>query len=134
MITPATGKKEATYRGKTITELSNLEMREFAKYLGSRERRTILRNFQVEENFLKKCRDLASKDKPIRTHLRDIIIVPQMVNMNIFVHNGKEFAMVKIVPDMIGHRLGEFAPTRKQIKHGAPGVGATRSSAALSVK
>ena len=57
-----------------------------------------------------------------------------MVGLTIYVHNGKEFSEVKLTAEMIGHRLGEFAATRRQVKHGAPGVGATRSSAALSVK
>jgi small subunit ribosomal protein S19 len=128
------GKKEFMYRGQTIEELKKLDIREFSKYLKSRSRRNVLRNFQVIEKFVKKCKENESKGKPIRTHLRDIVIVPEMVGLMIYVYNGKDFVVVKIVGEMIGHRLGEFALTRKQIKHGAPGVGATKSSAALSVK
>ena len=127
-------KKEFTYRGKTLEELKKLDIREFTKYLTSRERRSILRNFDVVEKFLKRCKENQAKGKPIRTHLRDIIIVPQMVGMAMFVYNGKEFSQVRIIGEMLGHRLGEFTLTRKLVKHGAPGVGATRSSAALSVK
>ena len=50
------------------------------------------------------------------------------------VHNGKEFVIVNITPEMIGHYIGEFALTRKKVAHHAPGIGATRSSASLSVK
>ncbi len=125
-------KKQFTYRGKTLEELKKLDIREFAKYLTSRERRTVLRNFDIIERFLKKCRKI--EGKPIRTHLRDLIIVPEMVNLTIQIYNGKEFLSIKILPEMLGHRLGEFAITRRTVKHGAPGVGATRSSAALSVK
>jgi len=127
-------KKEFTYRGKTIDELKKLDIREFSKYLKSRTRRSVLRNFDVIERFLKRCKESAGKNKTIRTHLRDIIIVPEMIGMIIQVYNGKEFVAVKIVQEMIGHRLGEFSATRRQVKHGAPGVGATKSSAALSVK
>ena len=123
-------KKEFTYRGKTIEELNQIDIREFAKYLTSRERRSVLRHFDVIERFLKKCK----KKIKIRTHNRDIIVVPQMVGLTIFIHNGKEFVPVKVIGKMLGHRFGEFAVTRRQVKHGAPGVGATRSSAALSVK
>lgn len=123
-------KKEFTFKGKTLEELKKLDIREFAKYLRSRERRSVLRNFDVIERFLERCKN---REK-IRTHLRDIIIVPKMIGLSIHVYNGKEFIQIKITAEMLGHRLGEFAHTRKQIKHGAPGVGATRSSAALSVK
>jgi len=124
------GKKQFTFRGKTLEELKKLDIREFAKYLRARERRSVLRNFDVIEKFLERIKN---KEK-IRTHLRDLIIVPKMVGLAIHVYNGKDFVQVRIMPEMLGHRLGEFSVTRKQIKHGAPGVGATRSSAALSVK
>ena len=57
-----------------------------------------------------------------------------MVGKVIFVHNGKEFVRVEIKPEMIGHRLGEFAKTRKFEKHSGPGVGATRSSKYVPLK
>jgi len=125
-------KKEFTFRGKTLEELKKLDIREFAKYLKSRERRSVLRHFDVVERFVQRCKK--KEGRQIRTHLRDMIIVPALVGLTIHVYNGKDYLAVKIVGEMLGHRLGEFAPTRKQIKHGAPGIGATRSSAALSVK
>ena len=128
------GKKQFTYRGKTLDELKAFDIREFAKYLKSRERRSVMRHFDVIERFLKKCEKANKEEKQIRTHLRDIIIVPNMVGLTVYIHNGQTFVQLKITAEMFGHRLGEFAMTRKQIKHGAPGVGATRSSAALSVK
>ena len=127
-------KKQFTYRGKTLDELKQMDIREFAKYLRAKERRNVLRHFDVIERFLKKCRKCQEKDKPVRTHLRDLVIVPKMVGLTIYVYNGKDYSPVKIVAEMLGHRLGEFSVTRKQIKHGAPGIGATRSSAAMSVK
>ncbi|MEM4719665.1 MAG: 30S ribosomal protein S19 [Candidatus Pacearchaeota archaeon] len=126
--------KEITYRGKTMEELKKMDLREFSNYLCSRERRSLLRQIQTVEKFLKRIEKKMKKGQPIRTHLRDIIIVPQMVGITIYVHNGKEFVAVKINEDMLGHRLGEFAITRKHVKHGAPGIGATRSTAFLSVK
>ena len=127
-------KKEFSYRGKNLEELKQLDIREFAKLLKARARRTILRNFQVVEKFVKRCKDKELKKKQIRTNLRDILIVPQLVGMVIYVHNGKDFTQVKIESEMIGHRLGEFSYTRKLVKHGAAGIGATRSSASRSVK
>ena len=57
-----------------------------------------------------------------------------MIGQTIKVHNGKEFMIVSITEEMIGHCLGEFAFTRRRVEHSAPGIGATKSSAALSVK
>jgi len=125
--------KEFTYRGETIEKLSQLDTREFAKYLKSRQRRAVLRQFDVIENFIKRCKKKQAKGKPIRTHLRHLVIVPKMVGLVIYVYNGKQYTQVKIVPEMLGHRLGEFSPTRSKVQHGAPGIGATRSSAAMSV-
>lgn len=126
--------QEFTYRGKTIEELKQLDTREFAKFLKSRQRRTILRQFDVIERFIKNCEKKLEKGKPIRTHLRNLVIVPKMIGMTIYVYNGKQYIQVKIVGEMLGHRLGEFSVTRGKVTHGAPGIGATRSSAALSVK
>jgi len=127
-------KKEFTYRGKTLDELKKLDIREFAALIPARERRTILRNTEVVENFLAKCRKREGKKKLIRTHDRNIIIVPEMVGKVVFVYNGREFMRVDITNDMLGHRVGEFSPTRRAVKHGSAGIGATRSSASRSVK
>ncbi len=121
-------KKEFTYRGRTIEELKKLEVREFAKYLKSRQRRSVLRNFQELEKFLNKCKEKIKKGKPIKTHNREFVIVPQMVGMQIHVYNGNKFIPVKISEEMVGHRLGEFASTRAKVKHSKAGVGATKGT------
>lgn len=126
--------KEFTFEGKTVEELKLLEIREFAKYLTSRKKRSLLRQSDKVERFLLKCRQKKEKGEKIKTHSRETVIVPAMVGLTIYVHNGKEFVPVKIIPEMLGHRLGEFALTRKKAEHSAPGIGATRSSAYLSVK
>jgi small subunit ribosomal protein S19 len=125
---------EFLFRGKSIEELKQLNIREFAKFLKSCERRSLLRQFDRIEKFLLRVKKKLKTGKLIRTHYRNLIIVPSMVDLTIHVHNGKEFVPVKIKPEMLGHRLGEFALTRKKVEHSAPGIGATRSSAALSVK
>ena len=126
--------REFNFRGKTIEELKSLDTREFAKFLKSRQRRTVLRQFDQIENFITRCEKKLKKGKPIRTHLRYLVIVPRMVDLTIFVYNGKEYVRVTIIPEMLGHRFGEFSATRSKVKHGAAGIGATRSSSALSVK
>ena len=127
-------KKEFTFRGKTIEELKKMDIREFAKLIPSRERRTLLRNTDVVEIFLSRTEKKISNDKRVKTHNRNIIIVPEMIGMKIGVYNGKNFGDVEIIPEMLGHRLGEFSLTRGIVKHGAAGIGATRSSASRSVK
>lgn len=125
-------KKEFRYRGKNLEELKNLGLDEFSKLLPARQRRKILRGFTEEhKKLLKKIKENRSN---IETHSRDMIILPEMIGKTIRVHKGNSFVPVIILEEMIGHYLGEFALTRKRVEHSAPGVGATRSSASLSVK
>lgn len=126
--------KEVLFRGKTIEELKKMDIRTFAKFVPSRERRTLLRQFQEVENFISRCIKKMEKKKPIKTHQRNIIIAPSMIEMTIQVHNGSNYVPVQITWEMLGHRLGEFSPTRQKVKHGTAGIGATRSSASKSVK
>jgi len=89
-----------------------------------------LRGFQTIENFIKRCEQSQSTNKKIRTHLRDIVIVPKLVGFTIGIYNGKTFNDVTISHKMLGHRLGEFALTRVRVSHGAAGIGATKGSRA----
>jgi small subunit ribosomal protein S19 len=121
-------KKEFTYKGKTIEELKKLDVREFAKFSKSRQKRTILRNFQEIEKFISRSKEKIRKDKKIRTHQRDLVVVPGMVDMKIHIHNGNKFIPVEITGEMLGHKFGEFAPTRARIKHSKAGIGATKGT------
>ena len=109
--------KEKFYRGKEVGELKKLDIREFAKLVKSSPRRAILRNYDVVRNFVFRCNARMAKNRPIRTHKRDMIVVPAMLGWSIGVHNGKEFVKVDVNEEMLGHRLGEFSPTRKIAKH-----------------
>ena len=123
--------REEKYRGKTLEYLKTLDVRECAKYLPSRSRRSVLRHFEVIEKFIKMCDEKEARKKKIRTHLRDLVIVPRLVGRVIEVHTGKLYQEVYTTADMIGHRLGEFAFTRKRVTHSAAGIGATKGSRAL---
>ncbi len=123
-----TQKKQFKYRGREIEELKAIDTREVAKYLDARARRTVLRNFQQIENFVARCKKKIAKGKKIKTHLRRIVVVPQLVGMQIQVHGGNKFVPVDIVPEMIGHYLGEFVPTRSKVAHSKSGVGATKGT------
>ena len=127
-------KKEQLYRGLTIEELKKMDIREFAKLLKSNERRTVLRQYGEIERFLLQFNKKTVKGKQIKTHQRELVIVPKMVGLKIQVHDGRNFVPIDIVGEMLGHRLGEFVPTRTKVKHGAAGIGATKSSSAQSVK
>ena len=130
-------KKIFTYRGKTLEELKALSIADFAKLLPSRERRTLERGFtESQKRFLEKVKKIqeGKRKKPVKTHCRDMVILPNMVGLTIHIHQGKTFIMVLILEDMVGHRLGEFTLTRNRVQHSAPGIGATRSSASVSVK
>jgi small subunit ribosomal protein S19 len=133
MIETSIASRQKIFHGKLIEELKTLSIRDFAKLLKSRPRRAIMRNYDTIENFVKRFKKSAEKNKPIRTHQRELVIVPEMVGMTVAVYNGKEFFPVKITEQMLGHRLGEFSITIKQVKHGAAGIGATKSSASKSV-
>ncbi len=124
------------YRGKTVEELLSISMDELAKLLPARQRRSLMRGFTPAQiKLLQKIRKAKKKGKKVvKTHVRSMIILPEMLGMTIAVYNGKEFIPVRIVPEMIGKRLGEFSPTTKSVKHGEPGLKATRSSMFTGLK
>ncbi|MBN2127028.1 MAG: 30S ribosomal protein S19 [Candidatus Diapherotrites archaeon] len=131
--------KEFTFKGKTIQELQAMSINDFAKLIPSRARRTLERN-GMDKTVLekigkaRKSADAGKYPKPIRTHLRDQVIIPSMIGLNFAVYNGKEFSVFEIKQGMLGHCLGEFSFTRKRLTHGKAGIGATRSSTAITAR
>ena len=132
--------KEFVYRGLNLGQLQGLSMDEFILLLPSRHRRSLQRGLKPEQRILLESirAAKAAVDKGqtvmVRTHARDMVILPEMVGASVYLHNGKEFAPLEIVPQMIGHFLGEFAITNKPVKHGQPGIGASRSSMYVPLK
>jgi len=127
-------KKEFSFHGMTLEELQKLTLEELLPYLPSRTRRTLKRGLTEKQNKLLNDVKNANKGDMIKTHCRDMIILPSFIDHTIHVYNGKEFQRVDIQPNMIGHYLGEFALTRTKVKHTGPGVGATRSSKFMPLK
>lgn len=125
-------KKEFSYRGKSLEELQSLTINELAELFPSRARRSLKRG--LKEDYKKVLEKVKKGDNNLRTHCRDMIILPEMVGAVIKIHNGKDFFPVTIQPEMIGHYLGEFALSRRVVTHSSPGVGATKSSSNISVK
>lgn len=81
--------------------------------------RSLKKGPYVHPSILKHMRRVSPGSRvAIKTWARSSMITPEMIGYTFLVHNGKNFIEVKIMEDMVGHRLGEFAPTRKFIKHG----------------
>jgi small subunit ribosomal protein S19 len=126
------------YRGKTLDELLNMSMDEFMKLLPSRQRRTLRRGFKDQHRRLitkiRKMRREGKVDKVVKTHVRDMVVLPEMIGLRMAVYNGKEFVEFMIAPEMIGHYLGEYSVTTKKVEHGEPGLKATKSSLFMAMK
>ena len=134
-------RKEFVYRGYTLEELQQMPLDNVIDLFPSRQRRSLKRGFlprqkKVLEKIrkLKKDENKGGRPKIIKTHCRDMIVLPEMVGVTFGIYNGKEFTEVTIQPEMIGCYFGEFAPTRKRVEHGDPGMGATRSSMFVPLK
>jgi len=114
-----------------------MTLKDIAELFPSEKRRNIKRGFSfIQKKLLEKVREQkdGKRKKPIKTHARDMVILPEMFGLTLNVHNGKEFVPLEIKPEMVGWNLGDFVLTRKDVKHAAPGVGATRGSKHQSVK
>ncbi|MFX1456109.1 MAG: 30S ribosomal protein S19 [Promethearchaeota archaeon] len=128
------------YRGYTLDELKKMNMDQFIKLLPARARRSLKRGLPPRQRkLIERCRRAyrakkRGKDLLTRTHVRDMICFPEMVGLKIGVYNGRNFEVIDIKPEMIGHYLGEFSLTRKRVSHGSPGIGATRSSKYVPLK
>lgn len=129
------------YRGYTLEELQDMSLEDFIKLLPARQRRSLKRGFlprqQIVLDKMRKLNKVENKDgKPIviKTHCRDMIVLPEMVGTTFGIYNGQTFVEVTIIPEMIGCYFGEFAPTRQKVQHGDPGMGATRSSMFVPLK
>jgi len=133
-------KGEPMYRGIPLSELAKMNMDSLIELLPSRRRRTLRRGLPPRQKKLlmklRAARKIQRKGKEavVKTHCRDMVVLPEMVDLTIAVHNGKDFTRVKILPQMIGHVLGEFSITTRRVSHGNPGIGATKSSAYVPLK
>jgi len=124
--------KEFRYHGLSKEDLVNLPIDKLFKLFPARVRRSLTRG--INDDKRKVMKDIKDNKNPIRTHLRDIIILPYMIGTTIHVFSGKEFVPVNITIQMVGHYLGEYVITNKRVNHGAPGVGASRSSLYVPLK
>lgn len=125
-------REEFTFHGHRIDDLKAMAMSELIPIMPCRVRRKINRGLsRGEEHLLARFRAGSTK---VRTHLRDMVILPEMVGKEVEIYNGKEFTKVEIQPEAVFHYLGEFALTRRRVSHGSAGIGATRSSKYVPLK
>ena len=126
--------KEFTYHGLSKEELDNISNEKLFKLFTARVRRSLTRGINDDKRkLMEEMKDKNNKN-PIKTHLRDVIILPYMIGKTVHVFSGKEFVPVIIAVQMVGHYLGEYVITNKRVNHGAPGVGASRSSLYVTLK
>ncbi|XP_047044185.1 40S ribosomal protein S15-like [Lolium rigidum] len=133
--------RKFTYRGVDLEALLDMSTDDLVQLLHARGRRKYKRGLSrkalalmVKLRKAKREAPAGEKPKAVRTHLRNIIIVPEMIGSIISVYNGKFVIQIEIKPEMIGHYLGEFSFTYKPVKHGRPGIGATHSSRFIPLK
>jgi len=125
-------REEFTYHGLKIDEMQKMGISDLVPVMPARVRRKVVRGLtRGEEDLLARFR---SGDEKIRTHLRDMVVMPEMLGKAVEVYNGKEFVKVELQPEAVFHYLGEFALTRKKVAHGSAGIGATRSSKYVPLK
>jgi small subunit ribosomal protein S19 len=121
-----------TWQGRTEEEIKELDLSTFMELIPARSRRSLKRGFTEQQKKLLKR--LETGEDNVKTHCRNLVIMPLMVGKTLRIHNGKSFETITITAEMLGHVLGEFSLTRKLIKHSSAGVGATRSSKAISAR
>jgi small subunit ribosomal protein S19 len=112
-----------------------MTIEQFSQLLNSRQKRSLKRGLtEAQKKLLRKIRKSKGKDVLIRTHVRDMVILPEMIGAKIGIYDGREYQTVIIDKSKLGHCLGEFALTRQKVKHSSPGLGATRSSKFVPLK
>merc|ERR1711887_264707 len=133
--------RKFTYRGVDLDQLLDMNNEQLVELFPARQRRRFRRGLKRKHMALLKRLRKAKKECPalekpevVKTHLRNMIIVPEMIGSMVGVYNGKTFNAVEIKPEMIGQYLGEFSITYKPVKHGRPGIGATHSSRFIPLK
>lgn len=126
--------RKFSYRGKSVEEIKALTLDEFIKLVPSHCRRTLKRMGLQVRKFLEKFREDKKKNKLFKTHFREMVVVPELLDSHVLVYDGHHYVDLLVVPEMLGHKLGEFAYTTKLVKHSGPGIGATRGSKTVELK
>ena len=134
--------RKFTFRGLELEKILDLNQEELLEVVHARARRRMLRGMKKKRhvgllNKLKKAKKAAGaldKPAPVKTHLRNMVIVPDMIGSQVAIYNGKVFNLVLITADMLGSYLGEYSITYRPVRHGRPGLGSTNSSRFIPLK
>lgn len=131
--------RKFNFRGRSLDELRSMTTEEFSRLLTSRARRYLkrasIRSKKVAEKIRKAlAAQSVGKEKIVKFHERDAVIMPQWVGLKLAIHNGKTYKTIQVTEEMLGRRLGEFAHSTGPVKHSGPGVGATRGSKFIPLK
>lgn len=120
------------FKGKTLDELKTMSIKDFAQLVKARKRRSLLRG--IDNKTPKILTKVENGRNKLRTHRRDVIVIPALIGKSIEVYNGQKFIPVTVTEEMLGHYLGEFSQTRRVAQHKGVGVGATKSSKHMGTK
>ncbi|PWN20322.1 putative ribosomal protein S12, cytosolic [Microstroma glucosiphilum] len=133
--------RKFSYRGVELDSLLDMSNEDFMKIVHARVRRRFQRGLKRKPmGLIKKLRKAKAeappneKPAPVKTHLRDMVVVPEMIGSVISIYNGKVFNTVEIRPEMTGHYLAEFSMSYIPTRHGKPGLGSTNSSRFIPLK
>ena len=133
--------RKFSYRGIELEKLLSLPNEELTELVNCRASRRFKRGLKRKplaliKRLRKAKKEAAPGERPrgIKTHLRDMIIVPEMIGSVVGVYNGKSMNGIEIKPEMIGHYLGELSISYKPVTHGRPGIGSTHSSRFIPLK
>ncbi|HIH19714.1 TPA: 30S ribosomal protein S19 [Candidatus Micrarchaeota archaeon] len=126
--------RKVVYQGIDIEEVGKITLQDFLKFIPSNSRRTLKRMGAQVKKFIERLRKHDFAKKPMKTHARQMIILPEMLGKKFLVYNGKDWIEVTVLATMLGRRLGEYSIPIKMVRHSGPGVGATRGSKAVELK
>ncbi|MEM4255315.1 MAG: ribosomal protein S19 family protein [Candidatus Norongarragalinales archaeon] len=126
--------RQVLFKGIEVDKIADMSMDDFLRLVPSNSRRTLKRMGVQVKKFIEKLRKHDFGKKPMKTHYRQMVILPEMLGKRFLVHNGKEFVEVLVTPEKLGRKLGEYAITIKLVKHSGPGIGATRGSKSVELK
>lgn len=127
-------------RGKTEAEMKALTIEQAMPLFTSRARRAVKRAANKSIGFKKFIKKVAKwqkagkGEKPIKTQVREAVILPGWIGLTFAVHNGKDWKPVHVTMDKVGYRLGDFSHGTGRVIHSGPGVGATRGSKFIPLK
>ena len=129
--------REFSYKGYDLEQLKKMSDDQLKEILPYAARRKMNRGIKLDKKILRAIEANKAGNPPknmVKSHVRDLLILPNMVGIKFGIYNGKTFEQVEVKPDMIGYYIGDFVLPRKIVSHGKAGIGATKSSKNVAKK